>query len=911
MKPSKWLVTSLSLLLFSSTALSTIALATEKVPFTKKNPTNYQADELIIKYKNTGAAASFKKKHPFKIKKKLRSIGAEIVKVDDGANIDSLVKTLKTDPSVAYVQPNYKYTIASLPNDPGFSKLWGLHNSGQSINGTSGVNDIDIDYPEAMQEFSKSTNQLQVVVGVIDTGIDINHPDLKDSIWTNPDEIAGNGIDDDQNGYIDDVHGWDFYHNDASTFDQEDGDDHGTHVAGTIAAKANNAIGVTGIAPNVKIMPLKFIGPDGSGTTEDAILAVEYANKMGVRVTNTSWAGSEYDQALKDAIDKSSMLFVAAAGNEGVNNDQVPSYPANYDSPKVISVAAIDSSGNLADFSNFGVSSVDIAAPGTGILSTIPRKVEEGAAAQIYNSSYNYKAIFNGFGFENVSSTDRQAAFNKAVSYLGLTPSSKILLVQDDESTSGGDSFVAVYTTLLKNAGLSYTLKTVATGVNGPDFTTLSGYDSVIWFTGNAIGDVLPNLTSTDLNSLERFLKNGNKTLVLSGQDILYQNEDASFVTDTLALTIKAEGETRTRVTGVTGTAYDGVAYSVGYAPFADYIASNNSSLAKVNLVFPEETSYASAYAFADGTSMAAPHVSGVAALVAGKYPDAGPERLRAIILASGDSLGSLSGKIQTGKTVNAWKALTYNSKPVVNEVSDRDTMVTGQAEAGTTVEIKVNGVVVGSGVSGTDSRFAIAIPAQKAGVELMITATDKAGLSSDAAIVVVKGTATDKPVVNTVPEKGWIFANQHWYYFNDQGNLVTGWQNIGGKWYYFDGNNVMITGWLQLGTTWYYLESSGAMKTGWLKSGSSWYFLESSGTMKTGWLKSGSSWYYLNGSGAMMTGWLKSGSSWYYLNGNGVMMTGWVKVGTSWYYLYSDGRMAYNTTIQGYKLGASGAWVK
>jgi len=260
---------------------------------------------------------------------------------------------------------------------------------------------------------------------------------------------------------------------------------------------------------------------------------------------------------------------------------------------------------------------------------------------------------------------------------------------------------------------------------------------------------------------------------------------------------------------------------------------------------------------------------------------------------------------------VNAWKALTYNSKPVVSEVWDKDTMVTGQAEAGSTVEVKVNGAVVGSGVSDTDSRFAIAIPAQKAGVELVITATDKAGLLSEAAIVVVKGTATEKPVVTTVPEKGWIFTNQHWYYFDDKGYLVTGWQNIGGKWYYFDRNNVMITGWMQLGATWYYLQSSGAMKTGWLKSGSSWYFLESNGAMKTGWLKSGSSWYFLESSGVMKTGWLKSGSSWYFLNGSGAMMMGWVKVGSSWYYFYSDGRMAFNTTIQGYKLGASGAWVK
>ncbi|WML58945.1 S8 family serine peptidase [Neobacillus sp. PS2-9] len=876
MKPSKWLFPALSMLLFSSTALTTNAFATEnknevKTPIIQKNPASYQAGELIIKYKNTNAAASFKKKHPFKTKKKLHSIGAEIVKVDYGTNIDSLINKLQTDPSVAYVQPNYKYTITALPNDPEFSKLWGLHNTGQAVNGTSGSNDIDIDYPEAIQEFTNSDNQQQVVVGVIDTGIDLNHPDLKDNIWTNPGEIAGNGIDDDHNGYIDDVHGWDFYHNDASIFDAEDGDDHGTHVAGTIAAKANNGIGITGIAPNVKIMPLKFIGPDGNGNTADAILAVEYASKMGVRVTNNSWAGLEYDQALKDAIDKSSLLFVAAAGNEGVNNDQVPSYPANYDTPKVISVAAIDSSGNLADFSNFGVNSVDIAAPGTGIFSTVPRKKEEGAAAQIYNSTFNYKAIFNGFGFENLSSTDRQSAFNKAVSYLGLTSSSKILLVQDDESTSGGASFADVYKNLLKNAGLSYTLKTVATGENGPNFPTLSGYDSVIWFTGNAIGDVPPNLTSTDLTSLERFLKKGNKTLMLSGQDILYQNEDSSFVTDTLSLTIKGEGETSVRVTGVERTAYEGASYSIDYAPYADYITSNNEAMAKVNLIFPEETSYATAYAFGDGTSMAAPHVSGVAALLAGKYPNAGPEKLRSIILASGDSLSNLAGKVQSGKTVNAWKALTYNSKPVVSEVSNKDTMVTGKAEAGTTVEVKVNGAVVGSDVSDTDGRFAVAIPAQDAGVELVITATDNTGLVSEAALVVVNGSAADQPDINIVPVNGWVYANNHWYYFDGKGNLVTGWQHIGGKWYYFDEDNVMKTGWLKLGPTWYFLDSSGAMKTGWLKSR----------------------------------------ASWYYLNGSGAMETGWVKVGTSWYYFYLDGRMAFNITIQGYNLSSSGAWVK
>ena len=209
-----------------------------------------------------------------------------------------------------------------------------------------------------------------MVVAVIDTGTDINHPDLKDRIWKNPGEVAGDNIDNDKNGYVDDVNGWDFYWGDKTVYDYWDGDEHGTHVSGTIAG-TSNTIGVIGLAPNVKIMPLKFLGPNG-GYTSDAILAVNYAKNKGVKISNNSWGGGGFSQALYDAIKNSQSLFVAAAGNAGINIDTTPSYPASYDLPNIFSVAALDNRGNLANFSNYGVKNVDVAAPGVDILSTLP-----------------------------------------------------------------------------------------------------------------------------------------------------------------------------------------------------------------------------------------------------------------------------------------------------------------------------------------------------------------------------------------------------------------------------------------------------------------------------------------------------------------------------------------------------------
>ena len=263
------------------------------------------------------------------------------------------------------------FSASSAPNDTRYGDLYGLHNTGQS----GGTVDADIDAPEAWQV---STGSRDIIVGVVDTGIDYSHPDLAANMWVNPGEIAGNGIDDDGNGFVDDVHGYDFANDDGDPFDDEG---HGTHVAGTIGGVGNNGLGVAGVSWEVSLMGLKFLDANGSGSTSDAVQAINYATMMrnqyaqNVRITNNSWGGGGSSNAMRQAIEagaEADILFVAAAGNDGLNNDSNPQFPASYTSDAVISVAATNRNDSLAGFSNYGATSVDLAAPGVGIVSTVP-----------------------------------------------------------------------------------------------------------------------------------------------------------------------------------------------------------------------------------------------------------------------------------------------------------------------------------------------------------------------------------------------------------------------------------------------------------------------------------------------------------------------------------------------------------
>ena len=281
-------------------------------------------------------------------------------------SVNDALTLYRNDPDVEFAEPNYLLSAQQQPDDPYFGQQWGLRNNGQAVSGYAGTMGADID---AVRAWELAECHGTAVVAVVDTGCDIGHPDLASGIWTNNGEIPGNGIDDDHNGYVDDVHGWDFVNNDNYP---QDPAGHGTHVAGIIAARADNEMGVAGTCEQVRILPVRFMNAFDLGTVADAIRAIDYALSLGARIINCSWGGTSYSMALYNTIASADALFVCAAGNSGTNNDTSAFYPAAYALPNIISVAASDQMDHLASFSNFGLRSVHVAAPGIRIYSLAP-----------------------------------------------------------------------------------------------------------------------------------------------------------------------------------------------------------------------------------------------------------------------------------------------------------------------------------------------------------------------------------------------------------------------------------------------------------------------------------------------------------------------------------------------------------
>ncbi len=361
---------------------------------------SYKDGELLVKFKsnvtpatsssiNQGFGASLIRN--FALVQNLQQ-----VRLPAGLSVKDAVSRYMSNPNVVYAEPNYLYSPSAIPNDTSFSpQQWALQNSGFA----GGTVSDDIKAPEA---WDITTGDRSVVVAVLDTGIDYTHPDLAGNIWTNPGETGVDGlghdkrtnvVDDDADGKVDDWRGWNFVFvdkngngvcdqfpedpvNNENCNDPYDDWGHGTHVAGIIGAVGNNNLGIAGLMWKVQLMALKVCDVSLGGCPLDAIeQGIEYAVSKNVQVINASLGGNVFSQSLEDEIKAANdahILFVAAAGNDGSNNDIAPAYPASYNLPNIISVAATDQNDRLASFSNFGPASVHVAAPGTYILSTVP-----------------------------------------------------------------------------------------------------------------------------------------------------------------------------------------------------------------------------------------------------------------------------------------------------------------------------------------------------------------------------------------------------------------------------------------------------------------------------------------------------------------------------------------------------------
>jgi subtilisin family serine protease len=342
-----------------------VATAPPSVPLPPYAP--HAPDHVLVKFR---AATLLSKRAA--IRTEMRAVprppfrsGAEEWRLGEGTTVEQALDRLRADPNVEYAEPDYVVHADRIPDDPRLAEQWVVRNTGQ----TGGTPGDDLD---TLRAWNVTTGSRDVIVAVIDSGIDASHPDLRDNLYVNPGEIPGNGIDDDGNGLVDDVSGWDFANADNDPFDDLF---HGTHVSGIIGAVGDNGLGVAGMAWHVRILPCKFLNSDGLGLSSNAIRAIDYATLMGARVLNNSWGGGALSVAMKDTIDAAGsggVVFVVSAGNDGEDFAVRPQYPAAYTLPNVVAVAATDENDGLAAFSNFGAATVLLGAPGVHILSTLP-----------------------------------------------------------------------------------------------------------------------------------------------------------------------------------------------------------------------------------------------------------------------------------------------------------------------------------------------------------------------------------------------------------------------------------------------------------------------------------------------------------------------------------------------------------
>jgi subtilisin family serine protease len=571
------------------------------------------------------------------------------------ASVEEALRVYRQDPAVEYAEPNYIiHACQVFPNDPAFDPenpdygiLWGLYNFGQTVGGRSGLPGADINASDAW-EVTKGGEG--VIIAVIDTGVAYSHPDLAANMWTNPSEdpwldphdpTTADGIDNDGNGKVDDWRGWDFVDGDNDPMDY---DGHGTHVAGTIAAVGDNGEGITGVMWKAGIMPLRILNTHGMGTVSNAILAMHYAVEKGARIINVSWGGRNYSQALYDAIANSDVLFVAAAGNDSLNTDSNPFYPASYDLPNIISVAATDPGDTLGSFSNWGPSTVDVAAPGVTIYSTSPSTHSVGGSFP--------DDLESGPGDWTTGGTTQWA----------------IVDTQYESPTHcWTDSPLGKYT---NNADSWLILPTV--DLSGKRLSRLTYY---LHMETEAYRDFLYVEASLDGITWTNIYSSGFGYTGSTGGDFVRISDDISGYDDEPTVHI------RLRLVTDSQNTFDGV-----------YIDD-------VDITSISHTYDGDEFQFLQGTSMAAPHVSGLAGLLCSAYPALPLEGLRWRILNGTDELEDLTGKVATGGRINANNSLRLPITPSrlsISRVSgtqvDLEWVDNSPDEEGFTVERRVHG---------------------------------------------------------------------------------------------------------------------------------------------------------------------------------------------------------------------------
>lgn len=569
----------------------------------------------------------------------------ELVQLESGVSAAKAKRDYLARPEVEAVQPNYVYHVSAVPNDPRFHALWALNNTGQ----TGGTADADADVLEA---WDKSTGS-GVVVAVTDSGVDLDHPDLVPRLWTNPGEIAGNGIDDDSNGVIDDIHGAGFVGSGAPTGTPSDTYGHGTHVAGTVAAQSNNATGVAGVAPGARVMAVQIGDSVGAITSADAIQGINYAADNGADVINASWGGLEDpddpgpDPALDQAIANAGVLFVTTAGNDGTNNDVVGQrfYPASSTLPNIIAVGATDHKDARPYWSGYGKTSVDLAAPGVGILSTY---VPAGEAKYFYDfSSLSGWSNMGDPGANWSLTTKRFVTAPYSVGTVNYPADRELWLVKTG--------------TLDLSAGTDWRV-------------------SLDWLSElqptHRVGILFRRTVDSDWQWLQPTDTGGAWTTTGAKLPDILQGQPSVQV----ALWMDSTGNPAS-------SAYEGA--------FVDNLAVYRPG---------HGTDHSLGYKYLQGTSMAAPHVAGAAALALAAKPTLTTAQLKSVLLGSTDPVSSYSGKSVTGGRLNAWGAVTLAQggslgAPVTRLAgADRYEAAVSAAKAGSPGWAGVDHVVLASG---------------------------------------------------------------------------------------------------------------------------------------------------------------------------------------------------------------------